>query len=86
MPDHDQPPRQRPRPGAVRITAGGTPVIHTVAWLALRTRGVHEGLTRDLHTWTRRHHPLTRSANATVRPRRPGPNWPPPGVEKATTA
>lgn len=59
MPDHDQPPRAR----SVRVTPGGSPVIHTVAWLALRTRGVHEGLTQDLHTWARRHHPRTRPAN-----------------------
>lgn len=52
MPDHDHQPRAR----SVRVTPGGSPVIHTVAWLALRTRGVHEGLTRDLHTWARRHH------------------------------
>jgi hypothetical protein len=59
MPDHDK----RTRHGAVRVTPGGSPVIHTAAWLALRTRGVHEGLTRDLHTWARRHHLRTTPGN-----------------------
>lgn len=59
MPDDSH----RPRHGAVRVTPGGSPVIHTVAWLALRTRGVHEGLTRDLHTWARRHGLRTQPGN-----------------------
>lgn len=69
MPDHDH----RQRKGSVRVTRGGSPIIHTVAWLALRTRGVHEGLTRDLHTWARRRHPRTRPANVD---RPPETAWP----------
>ena len=59
MPDHNHqpPPGDPPRHGAVSVTPAGSPVIHTVAWLALRTRGVHEGLTRDLRTWARRQRP-----------------------------
>lgn len=69
MPDpKPQTPHSVQRHGPVRLTPAGSPIIHTAAWLAHRTRGVHQALTEDLHRWGRRHRPSTRPDDVRTTP------------------
>ena len=73
-----------PRLATVRVTPGGSPIIHTAAWIAHRTRGVHEALTEDLHRWARHRRPRSWPDDVRTAPdlARPGPA---PGAKTATT-